>query len=381
MQAVILEDTTLRDGEQSPGVAFSRRRKIEIFEALLEAGVKWLEVGIPAMGGEELATIEELLERKHEANLVGWNRGVKSDVEQSLALGFEAIHIGLPTSAIHLNDSVKKDRAWLLNTAADLVKLAKDRGAFVSISAEDVGRSELGFVEEYAAHVAAAGADRIRLSDTVGILTPEQYGHIVGRVKAASGIAVQCHAHNDFGLATANTLAGLRAGATFFHVTVNGIGERAGMPDLAQVVMALRQLYQVDLGIDTTRLIGLSQLVSAASRAECPPWQPVVGHNVFAHESGIHANGTLQNTSAFEPFSPEIVGGKRRIVIGKHSGRASIAYVLEQQGIRASDDELSACLGDIRTRAMRYERSLDEDEVLRLFDLVHARQAQALQPA
>jgi homocitrate synthase NifV len=372
MQKIILEDTTLRDGEQSPGIAFSRPRKIAIFSALIEAGVRWLEVGIPAMGGDELSTIEALLERRGEATLVGWNRGVKADVEQSIRLGFEAVHIGLPTSNIHLNDSVKKDRRWLLDTSADLIKFAKDKGVFVSISAEDVGRSDIAFVEEYAAHVARAGADRIRLSDTVGILTPERYGEVVARVKRASGIAVQCHAHNDFGLATANTLAGLRAGATYFHVTVNGIGERAGMPDLAQTVMALKQLYGVDLGIDTTKLINLSRLVADASHATCPPWQPVVGENVFAHESGIHANGTIQNGSAFEPFSPDVVGGIRRIVIGKHSGRASIGFVLGKLGISASDQELSACLEAVRARSMRTERSLTENEVLDIYRTVRA---------
>lgn len=313
---VILEDTTLRDGEQSPGVAFTKEGKISIFSSLLAAGIRWVEVGIPAMGGDELAVLENLLERKDEAMLVAWNRGVETDVIQSLDLGFQAVHIGLPTSAIHLDSSIKKDRAWLLRTASNLIGRAKDRGAYVSISAEDVGRSEIGFVEEYAVHVAEAGADRIRLSDTVGILTPEQYAEVVRRVVMSADIAVQCHAHNDFGLATANTLAGLCAGATFFHATVNGIGERAGMPDLAQCVLALKLLYGVEVGVDTSRLIALSRLVAEATHVSCPPWQPIVGTNVFAHESGIHASATLNNSASFEPFPPELVKGVRRIVVG-----------------------------------------------------------------
>ena len=363
---VIVEDTTLRDGEQSPGVAFTKERKISIFSSLLAAGIRWVEVGIPAMGGDELAVLEILLERKKEAMLVAWNRGVEADVVQSLNLGFQAVHIGLPTSAIHLNSSIKKDRVWLLRTASDLISRAKDRGVYVSISAEDVGRSEMEFVEEYAVHVAEAGADRIRLSDTVGILTPEQYAEIVRRVVKVADIDVQCHAHNDFGLATANTLAGICAGATFFHATVNGIGERAGMPDLAQCVLALKLLYGIDVGVNTSMLISLSRLVAEATHVHCPPWQPIVGTNVFAHESGIHASATLNNSASFEPFPPEMVNGVRRIVVGKHSGTAAIDSVLKLQGINCSSDELKRYLTLVRACSMSKGRGLEEKELLDL---------------
>lgn len=367
MHNFILEDTTLRDGEQSPGVAFSRQTKIAIHDALVKAGVKWIEIGIPAMGGEELKTLEEIIERKSAATLVGWNRGVKEDVEQSINLGFKAIHIGLPTSNIHLNDSIKKDRKWLLEKSADLIKFAKDKGVFVSISAEDVGRSELSFVQEYAAHVEQAGADRLRLSDTIGILTPEKYAHIIREIKKSSAIDLQCHAHNDFGFATANTIAGLMAGARYFHVTVNAIGERAGMPDISQVVMALKNLYGIDLGIHTDQLKPLSDLVQTSSNMKCPPWQPIIGDNVFAHESGIHANGTLKNSNTFEPFTPEEVNGTRKIVIGKHSGRASIDYILQQYKIQATEDELGLCLRDVRSQSMKLGRALAGGELLEIY--------------
>ncbi len=350
---IILEDTTLRDGEQAPGVAFSKKTKLEIFNALLALGVQWIEPGIPAMGGEELATLYAMLERRDEVMLIGWNRGIPDDVKFCIDMGFKAVHIGLPTSNIHLKSSLGKDREWLINRACDLVKYAKDRDVFVSISAEDVGRTEIPFLEEYAVAVERAGADRLRLSDTIGILGPEEYGKRVGAVGKVSSIDIQCHCHNDFGLAVANTLAGLQSGAKYFHVCVNGMGERAGMPDLAQMSSALKYLYDRDLGLRTEYLKQLSELVARASHQPVPAWQPVVGDNVFAHESGIHVNGMLKDNSTFEPMSPEEVGNARRYVIGKHSGRAMLRSVLEQQGISVEEDILAECLVKVRDASIQ----------------------------
>lgn len=366
---IILEDTTLRDGEQAPGVAFGPDDKVRLFDALVRAGVRWIEAGIPAMGGAEVVALKRILERKGECQVVGWNRGKIEDVKCTIDLGFKAVHIGLPTSEIHLSASVRKDRGWLLRNAADLVKYAKDRGVFVSISAEDVGRTEPSFLHEYAGHVYEAGADRLRLSDTVGILSPEQYAGVVASVASAAPIDSQCHAHNDFGLATANTLAGLQAGARYFHVTVNGIGERAGMPDLAQVVMGLHHFHQRDVGVDPTQLRELSQLVEQLCRRPHLPDRPIVGEHVFSHESGIHANGILRSGTTFEPFAPEVVGATSRITIGKHSGKAAICYQLKQCGVPvdATDGRLETCLADVRQWAMDHGRGLDEQELLEVW--------------
>jgi homocitrate synthase NifV len=376
-QDIIIEDTTLRDGEQTPGVAFSHPTKLAIFNALVDAGVRWIEPGIPAMGGEEVRALQEMLERRDEVTLIGWNRGVAADVRQSIALGFRAVHIGLPTSSNHLQHSVKKDRDWLLRTAVDMVKLGKDAGCFVSISAEDVGRTEISFLQEYAGRVAAAGADRLRLSDTIGILDPAGYAERVTAVAAAADIDLQAHCHNDFGLGVANTLAALQAGVRYFHVTVNGIGERAGMPDLAQVTMALRAFHGVDLGIDTTRLTRLSALVAEACGRGVPPSAPVVGANVFAHESGIHTKGMLADTSTFEPFGPELVGGTRRLVVGKHSGRGIVKHTLEQQGIEVDDSRLDACLEGVRVLAVERRGEVTPDAVVALYDRLGGGRMQA----
>jgi homocitrate synthase NifV len=365
---VIIEDTTLRDGEQAAGVALSPRAKMRILDGLLTAGVRWVEVGIPAMGGEELEFLHAAQPRTEQANLVLWNRGVRSDVEFSLGLGYRHIHIGLPTSKVHLADSVGKSRQWLFDTARELVDLVKSNGAFASISAEDLARTEPEFLVEYAQAVTDAGADRLRLSDTIGVLTPEEYARRVKLIVDNCAIDVQCHAHNDFGLGFANTLAGLQAGARYFHVTVNGVGERAGMTDLAQAAVTLQRLYGVDLGVDTTKLTELSRLVAQECKQGLFPWQPIVGDNVFAHESGIHVKGMLKNTSTFEPFPPEEVGNERRYVLGKHSGRALVEAVLRGAGREFTDDELADCLAWVRRAAIGRGGPVSEQELIARFD-------------
>lgn len=355
---IILEDTTLRDGEQAPGVAFTKDAKIEIYRALVDIGVKWIEVGVPAIGGVELESVKTINEMAHSEGIIAsaYSRGTMEDIEFAISLGFKAIHFGVPTA---FKDS-KYTPDWMIRQAEDLVKFSKDKDVFVSISAIDVGRAEESFLNEYACRVEASGADRLRLSDTTGRLMPEQYKAIFERIKNVCTIDLQCHAHNDFGFALANTISALEGGAKYFHVTVNGLGERAGMPDFSQVVLALHRFYQIDLGIELEKLTELSRLVEKYSKMSVCPYSPVIGSKIFTYESEM-----------FEPFPPESVGGKREIVLGKHSNKNTIQHKLEALGIYdISDEILGLCLSEIREMSVNSNLLDLDNELLNIYSIL-----------
>ncbi len=349
---IIIEDTTLRDGEQSPGLSFNKKNKIKIFNLLIDIGIKWIEAGIPAMKGEEVKTLSKMLERKNEVKIFAWNRGILKDIKYSISLGFKYIHIGLPTSKIHLKYSINKNKKWLINTATYLIKYCKDKDIFVSISAEDIGRTNINLLKEYIIAIENAGADRLRISDTIGILDYENYGKKIKEIKKNCKIDLQCHCHNDFGLALANTIEGLKNGAKYFHVCINGIGERAGMPDLAQTVLSLYKLYNINLNIKTEKLTSMYNIFSDIIKINISPWQPIIGKNIFKHESGIHTKGMLNNPKTFEPFNPKLIGGKRKFILGKHSGRSIIIFFLKKYGLKKINKNIiKKCLKIIRKKS------------------------------
>ncbi len=364
---IILEDTTLRDGEQSPGIVFDKKTKIKIFDLLVNIGVKWIESGIPIIKGDEVKAIKYMLERKNEINIIGWNRGILEDIKYSISLGFKHIHIGLPTSNIHLKYSINKNKKWLIKTVDYLIKFCKDKDLFVSVSAEDIGRTNTNLLKKYAIAVEKAGADRLRLSDTIGILDYEQYGKKIKEIKKISNIDLQCHCHNDFGLAVANTIAGLKSGAKYFHVCINGIGERAGMPDISQLVMILKEIYKINLNINTKKLIYTSKKIAKYTNTKIYPWLPIIGSNIFKHESGIHINGLINNTNTFEPFNPKIINKKRKFIIGKHSGRSTIKYFLKKKGIKTQKNILKKCLQLIKKKSEKKKKEINIKELCYLY--------------
>ena len=363
---IYINDTTLRDGEQAAGIAFSLDEKVAIATFLGTIGVQEMEVGIPAMGGDEAQAIRTMANLGLNAQLLGWNRAVLSDIQASIHCGLTRIHISIPVSDIQIQVKFQGQWANMFKQLQGAISFARDHGLEVSVGGEDSSRADEIFLLEAAQFAQQSGAFRFRFCDTVGILDPFSTFEKVKKMTAALAIPVEMHTHNDLGLATANALAGVRAGATSINTTVNGLGERAGNAALEEVVMALRQIYGLKTNIQTERLLELSRFVAKTVNCPVPPWKAIVGANTFAHESGIHAHGVLNNPSTYEPFDPKEVGWQRRFVVGKHSGRHLLSQVLQNYGIQLDASNSQRLLNAVRDLSTQLKRSLTIDELLTL---------------
>ena len=369
---VTIVDTTLRDGEQTAGVVFANEEKIMIAQMLSDLGVDQLEVGIPTMGGDEKKAIKEIVKRNLKPSIMAWNRAVIGDIEQSIDCGVDAVAISISVSDIHIQHKLKTSREWVLESMVKSVEFAKKNGLYVSVNGEDASRADKDFLVEYINAAKQAGADRFRYCDTVGIMEPFKIRDDIKYIYDKTNFDIEMHTHDDFGMATANAVAGIKGGASHVGVTVNGLGERAGNAALEEVIMALMLVYGYNGDtINTQMFREVSQYVSRASGRELPIWKAIVGTNMFAHESGIHADGAIKDPKNYEAFDPAIVGLERQIVIGKHSGRASIINKFKEYNRVLTDDEAKGILELVRSTSVRLKRTLFDKEVVQLYKEYH----------
>jgi len=373
---IYVDDTTLRDGEQTAGVVFANDEKIHIAKMLDLVGVHQIEAGIPAMGGDEKQAIKEIASLGLKASVMGWNRAVISDVKHSLECGVDAVALSISSSDIHIKHKLAKDRKWVLDSIRDSVKFAKDNDLYVSVNAEDASRSDPEFLVEFAATAKQAGADRLRYCDTVGILDPLQFYKRIKALKEQVEIDIEVHTHNDFGMATANSIAGLEAGANYVNTTVNGLGERAGNSSMEELVMALRYNKNLELNIQTSLFRELSEYVALASGRSLPTWKPVVGSNLFVYESEGRASGVTRDPATYEMFLPGEVGLPRRFSVGKYSGPTVIRRKLREQGFHPSEEEVLKLIPILRSRSIALKRSLFDNEVQDAYALLRERSLQ-----
>lgn len=333
-------DTTLRDGEQTPGVALSPDEKLEIAKALDGLGVDIIEAGSAITSEGEREAIRRIANEGLKAEICSFVRGVKADVDAAIKCDVDSVHLVIPTSDLHLKYKLRKTRAQLKQMAVETTRYALKHGLIVELSAEDATRSDPNFLREVLQAGIEEGARRVCICDTVGMMVPEQIEKLFSDMTETLRIPVATHCHDDFGLATANTLAAVRGGASEVHVTVNGLGERAGNAALEEVTLALSQFYNIKTRIKLKKLYEVSQLVERYTNLPVPPTKSVVGANAFSHEAGIHTHGVLAHPLTYEPISPEVVGQRRRLVFGKHVGSHAILSELKRLGLRASKKQV-----------------------------------------
>ena len=360
-EKITVYDTTLRDGEQTPGVCLRTPEKLKIARKLDELRLPQIEAGFPVVSNEEKRSVKAIVAEDLDAQILVLSRTKKEDIDIAIDCGVDGIITFLGTSEIHLKHKLKKSKDEALNICMNSIEHAKDHGLFVAFSAEDATRTDLDFLKKIYSRAENYGADRLHIADTVGAISPQGMSYLVRELKKDISTEIALHCHNDFGMALSNCISGLLAGASAVSTTVNGIGERAGNTSLEEFVMSMLIIYGVDLGYNIEIFYELSQLVENLTNMRVPENKPIVGKNVFRHESGIHVDAVIEEPLTYEPFLPELIGHRRRIVLGKHSGCRAVKAKLDECGIDVTRDELCEIVE--RVKEKREEGKYINDEL------------------
>jgi homocitrate synthase NifV len=361
---VTINDTTLRDGEQTAGVAFTRREKVTLATMLFDAGVTHLEVGIPAMGVEECLTIAAIRKALPKSTLMAWCRAKNDEIKCAADLKLDWVDISIPSSEQMIEHKLKCTKATLLQQMQSSIAYAVSLGLQVCIGCEDASRTEPDFLIEIGTLAAKAGAGRLRYADTLGVLEPFITYEKIKALCVAQPLPVEIHCHDDLGMATANTLAAIKAGARYANTTVVGLGERAGNAPLEEVVTALEQCYQLHTGIHLAHFPALCQAVSAAAGRTVPKQKSLVGAQVFTHESGIHVDGLVKDVRNYQGLDPKLLGRRHTLVLGKHSGIGAVQAVFSRIGVSLDNVQTNKLLSAVQAFAIRCKRNPSDAELL-----------------